>query len=149
MSKSLRFTESIQAAPERVWETMLARPTYEAWTRPFSEGSTYEGTWGEGERIRVLGPGGCGVLAEVAAFRPAEFLSLHHIGEVRDGVEAPGLPESGGCAGPFENYTLTRLETGTELVVEVDVKAEYEEFMAEAFPKALAILRELCEEAAQ
>ena len=149
MSQTLRFAESIQAAPGLVWEILLARPTYEAWTRPFSEGSTYEGTWGEGERIRFLGPGGNGMLSEVAVFRPAEFLSLRHIGEIRDGVEVPGLPASGGCAGPFENYTLTRAGDGTELVVEVDVETKYEAFMNEAFPKALAILRELCEGVAE
>ncbi|MCL4837604.1 MAG: SRPBCC domain-containing protein [Thermoanaerobaculia bacterium] len=149
MPETLRYSVTIQAAPERVWEILLARPTYEAWTRPFSEGSTYEGTWAEGERIRFLGPGGDGMLSEVAAMRPAEFLSLHHIGEVRDGAEVLGLPDAGRCAGPFENYTLTRVGDGTELVVEVDVTAEFEAFMNEAFPKALAILRELCEGAAE
>ena len=47
----------------------------------------YEGAWKQGARVRFLGPSGDGMVAEAAKCRPPEFLSLKHLGFVKDGVE--------------------------------------------------------------
>lgn len=46
-----------------------------------------------------------------------------------------------------ENTTFIPTSEGTEVVVEIDVSEAYESDMAEAWPKALARLKTLCETA--
>ncbi len=67
-----------------------------------------------------------------------------HLGEISDGVEKPFAPESG-WANSQESYYLTGDDGNTQVAVEVGMDESYLEFMDNAFPKALAILKELCE----
>ena len=73
MKKTLRFSTLIQAPPGRVWQLMLAPDSYRDWTAAFMEGSRYEGSWEQGQRIRFLSPAGEGMVAEIAENRPGEF----------------------------------------------------------------------------
>jgi len=147
--KTMRFSTTVQAPRHRVWELMLAPDTYREWTAPFMEGSYYEGSWDEGQRVRFLTPGGAeGMVAEVAANRPGEFVSLKHIGQVKNGVEDFASDEVRAWAPAFENYRFADKDGGTEVQVEMDVLPAYEEFMGEAWPKALAALKDVCEKAA-
>ena len=76
----------IHAPREHVWRSTLFSPSYERWTATFCEGSRYEGTWEAGTPIRFCGPNGDGMVAEIAEHRPAEFVSIRHLGMVNDGV---------------------------------------------------------------
>ena len=62
----MEFSVTIQAPPERVWETAFADHGYRQWTVPFCEGSYFEGSWESGARMRFLAPGGAGMVAEIA-----------------------------------------------------------------------------------
>jgi uncharacterized protein YndB with AHSA1/START domain len=144
--QKLRFSTRIQAPRQRVWELMLAPDSYRIWTAPFSEGSYYEGSWEEGGRLRFLTPGGReGMVAEVAQHRPAEYVSLRHIGQIRDGMEDVDSPEVRAWAPAYENYGLIDAAGGTEVQVEMDVSPAYESFMQDTWPRALAELKALCE----
>jgi hypothetical protein len=80
------------------------------------EGSYYEGSWDKGSKIRFLGPGGGGgMFSEIADSRPHEFVSIRHLGEIRDGVDTPYDAEKAG----YENYTLKEKNGGTELSVDL------------------------------
>lgn len=144
-TKKLRFDISIQAPVERVWETMLGPRSYEEWTAPFGEGSRFEGTWEEGARMRFLSPSGDGMVARIAANRPCEFLSIQHLGCITGGVEDGESEMSRAWASAFENYTFRRIGGGTELLVEQDAVADFEQYLLGAWPKALAKLKEMCE----
>lgn len=145
--KKMVFTTLIDASREAVWKTMLALDTYRDWTAAFLPGSYYEGSWETGSRIRFLGPDGSGMFSEIAENRPHELLSIRHLGELKGGVEqaASGTAES--WAGARETYVLSRSGPATELRVELDVTPDFEEFMSNAWPKALARLKEICEQA--
>jgi uncharacterized protein YndB with AHSA1/START domain len=143
--KKLHFSEEIRAPRSRVWQTMLADDTYRAWTAPFCEGSHYEGSWNEGDRIRFLAPNGSGMTAVIAESREPEFLSIKHLGEVVEGVEDTTSERVRAWAPAFENYTLSPANGGTEVKVDLDIAPEYEQYMRDTWPKALAKLKTLCE----
>ena len=45
----------------------------------------------------------------------------------------------------YENYTFQPTDAGTRLVIDQDVTEEFADYMAEAWPKALEKLKNLCE----
>lgn len=149
MKKTMRFSTFIQAPPLRVWERMLAPESYRRWTAAFMEGSSYQGSWEQGSRIRFVGPGGGGMVAEIAENRAGEFVSIRHLGEIRsDGSEDLDSDAVRAWAPAFENYRFLGRDGGTEVQVEMDVLPAYEQFMQETWPKALAKLKEVCEDGA-
>jgi uncharacterized protein YndB with AHSA1/START domain len=143
--KRLKFTVTINAPRERVWNTMLAPETYRLWTAEFAEGSSYEGTWEKGSRIRFIGPDGSGMSSLIAENRPFEFVSIQHLGYVKNNVEDLESQEARNWSSAFENYSFSDADGSTLVTVEMDVTPEFEQYMANAWPKALARLKELCE----
>ena len=139
---TLHFSMHINAPCETVWNSMLGLETYKEWAAPFCEGSYYEGSWNQGERIRFLAPNGDGVSSVIAENRPYEFVSIKHLGMIKGGVEEPAK-----WTPSFENYTLQPAEGGTELSIDIDVAPEFEQYMRDAWPKALAKLKSMCEPA--
>ena len=146
MKNMLRFAERIQAPPAKVWEIMLADATYRDWTTPFAEGSYFEGSWEQGEEIRFLSPQGGGMVAVIEEARPYSFVSIKHIGQLKEGgVVDTTSDEVKKWAPAFENYHFIPVDGGTEVRVEMDVTPEWETYMQQAWPKALARLKQLCE----
>ena len=124
---------------------MIDPESYKEWTAAFTYGSYYEGSWQEGNRIKFLSPSGDGVIAEIAENRPNEFVSIRHLGFIAQGVEDTESEAVRAWAPAYENYTFTPTPNGTRLVVDQDVTEKSESYMAEAWPKALAKLKALCE----
>jgi hypothetical protein len=143
--KKLQFCTVIDAPRNVVWGTMLADETYRAWTAPFCEGSYYQGSWEKGQRIRFLTPTGEGMTSIIADNRQHEFLSIQHVGMIRKGPDGAQIEEPVKGPPAFENYTLTSGDGLTEVKVDMDVEPEYEQFMVDAWPKALAKLKSICE----
>lgn len=81
----------------------------------------------------------------IAENRPHEFLSIRHLGIIKDGVEDTESEEARSWAPAFENYTFSASGTSTELAVDMDVTPEFEEYMVETWPKALAKLKAISE----
>lgn len=139
------FDILIQAPRRQVWTTMLEAPTYEQWTRAFCEGSRYEGSWDQGARIRFLDPAGNGMVSEIADHRPAEFVSIRHLGFIENGKEDTTSEAVRAWAPCYENYTFTDEASGTRVNVVIDTFTGYEEMMANTWPPALQALKTLCE----
>ena len=143
--KKLRFSTVIHAGREVVWNTMLGSETFRQWTAEFGEGSHYEGGWSQGERIRFLGSDGSGMSSRIAANRPNEFISIEHLGFIKDGVEDTQSEAVRAWTPAFENYTFSTEGNATRVDVEMDVTSEFEGDMARQWPKALAKLKAICE----
>jgi hypothetical protein len=142
----LHFSIIINSQRENVWKAMLDQETYKLWTITFAEGSYYEGSWNKGEKIRFLTPEGEGMTSIIAENIPFDFISIKHLGSIKDGIEDMESPESKSWASAFENYTFRERDGATELRIDVDAPPEFEEYMNSAWPKALARLKEICEE---
>jgi hypothetical protein len=146
MTKTLTFEIAIRAPRARVWDIMLDPETYKAWTSAFCEGSYFVGSWDEGAKIQFLSPSGDGMTAVIAENRPHEFVSIRHLGVIEKGVEDTSSAKVRAWAPAYENYRVSDLPDGCRLTVAVDTVAEYEQYMRDTFPKALALLKELAEE---
>ena len=147
--KKLAYSILIDAPRKLVWETMLDPEAYKVWTAVFFDGSYYSGSWEEGSKIQFLTPVGHGMTAVIAENRPYEYVSIKHLGEIKDFIEDTTSERVMAWAPAFENYAFTDKGNGTELTVSMDTLAEYEEYMNETYPKALAVLKDLCEKEAE
>ncbi len=145
MKKTLQFTVSIQAPRQLVWEQMIDPEGYKIWTAAFCDGSYFEGSWQQGEKIQFMAPGGDGMASEIAESRLHEYISIRHLGEVRGGVADTTSPAILAWAPAYENYTFADNATGTEVIVALDTLSDYEHYMTETFPEALGLLKTLCE----
>lgn len=143
--KTQHFDIFINAPRRHVWTTMLQPAGYEKWTSAFCEGSRFDGSWDQGSKIRFLDPNGAGMVAEIAEHRPAEFVSIRHLGFIQDGVEDTTSDAIKAWAPCYEKYTFIDEAGGTRLKVDSDVFGDYEAFMAETWPRALAQLKSLSE----
>ena len=143
--KRLQFSTAINAPAAVVCGHVTSPESYRRWTSAFAEGSHFEGSWKQGSKIRFLAPGGDGMVAEIAENRENEFISIRHVGFLANGVEDITSEAVKSWAPAFENYTFIAVPEGTKLVIDQDVAVEWEEHMKEAWPKALALLKGLCE----
>lgn len=146
MKKTLTFAISIKAPKQVVWEKMLNDETYRIWTTPFAEGSHFVGSWDKGAKIKFLGPGGdAGMVSEIAESRPFEYISIRHLGEILNGVEDTTSEKVKAWTPAYENYTFADEDGGTKLTVQLDTVPDFEQYMNDTFPKALEVLKGLCE----
>jgi hypothetical protein len=124
---------------------MLEDATYREWTSEFQEGSYAVTDWKEGSKALFLTPAGDGMVSRIAVHRPNEFLSIEHLGAVKNGVEDTDSDEVKGWAGAHEDYSLREVAGGVTLTVEMDVTDEYRKYFEETWPKALSKLKHVCE----
>jgi hypothetical protein len=143
--KTLHFSVDIKAPREKVWRKMLDHESYKIWTAEFAPGSDYEGSWEKGQKIRFLAPDGSGMVSMIAENKPFEFISIKHLGFIKDGVEITESPEVKAWAPAFENYTLSQTNGVTGVAVDMDITPEYELIMEQVWPKALEKLKVICE----
>ena len=144
--EKLKFSTSINAPKEKVWETLWNLESYRAWTSAFTEGS-YAKTdnWKEGTKVLFLDPKGSGMVSMVARNKPNEYMSFKHLGEVKDGVEDTTSERVKAWAGSTENYTLKEENGKTTLAIDMDITDEFKEMFEKMWPKALEKVKELSE----
>ena len=148
--KTLHFSTIIAAPKEKVWHTMLDDAPYREWTSAFNPGSYYRGDWSEGSKILFLGPdpqtgSEGGIVSRIAENRPYEFVSIQHLGLVRDGVEDTSSEAARLWAPAFENYSFRERDGATEVRVDLDVLDDHASMFEAMWPPALARLKELAE----
>jgi uncharacterized protein YndB with AHSA1/START domain len=143
--KKLEFSIAIKASPEKVWEIITGKETYEQWTSPFCEGSTVETDWQKGSKALFLDGKGSGMVSEIVESIPGKFLSIHHLGEVKDGVENPATYQGEQWGDALENYTLKNVDGNTVWQVNMDMNDEYVKYMEDTWPLALSKVKELAE----
>jgi uncharacterized protein YndB with AHSA1/START domain len=141
----LTYSTTINAPKELVWRTMLEDETYRQWTRAFQEGSYAVTDWTPGSKALFLAPDGSGMVSRIAEHRPNEYLSLVHIGIVKNGVEDTTSTEVLKWAGARENYTLRENGGHVVLTIEMDTADEQRQMFEDIWPKALAALKDLSE----
>src|SRR5215510_3435451 len=141
----LTFSITINAPKAKVWLVMLEDATYRQWTSAFQEGSYAVTDWSAGSKALFLSPQGDGMVSKIAAHQPAEFLSIEHLGIVKNGVEDTSSAAVNGWAGALENYTLRESGGAATLTVQMYVAEPYREYFEETWPKALHKLKSLAE----
>ena len=146
--KRIQFTAEISAPAPVVWRHVTSPESYKIWSSAFAKGSHFKGSWEQGSKIQFLSPSGDGMVAEIAEIRGNEFISICHLGFIANGLEDTTSETVKAWAPAYENYTFLAVPSGTKMVVDQDVSAEWEEYITEAWPKALLLLKELSESSA-
>ena len=143
--KRIQFTATINAPVPTVWHVTTSLESYKRWASAFMAGCYFEGSWEQGAKIRFLAPSGDGMVSEIAENRRNDFISIRHLGYIVQGVEDTTSESIRAWAPVYENYTFVAVPEGTKMVVDLDVTPEFEQDMKEAWPKALARIKQLCE----
>lgn len=150
--KNLQFSINIKAPAAKVYNMMLGienKTTYEQWTALFNPSSTYEGSWNKGSKILFVGVGEDGkkggMVSEIAENIPHQFVSIRHYGLVHGDIEITEGPDVEKWAGGLENYTFEENNGITKVTVDLDTSEDFTDYMNEAFPNALAKLKEISE----
>lgn len=140
-----QFSITINAPREKVWSTLWNDATYREWTTAFSEGSHAETDWQKGSKVLFMDSKGMGMVSRIADNVPNEYMSIEHLGYVKDGVEDLESDEVKKWAGAHENYTLRNVNGHTELVVDMDITDDYKDYFAQTWPKALNNVKAIAE----
>jgi hypothetical protein len=140
-----QFKITIDATREQVWKVLWDDNTYRKWTSAFSETSYAKTDWKEGSKVLFLDGNNDGMVSTIAVNRPNEFMSIKHLGEVRNGVEDVESEAVKKWAGALENYTLKTVGGKTELTIDMDIDESHKDMFAGMWPKALQKVKELAE----
>ena len=150
--KKLKFETNINASAEEVFNTMLNKETFLQWTTEFhpspDDTGDVEGDWKKGSKI-LFGDGkGSGMVSKVEENIPNEYMSIRHLGIMKDGVEEFETADAKLWANSFENYTLKENDGKTEVKVDLtDASSpdEFVDFFEKTWPQAMNKVKELAE----
>ncbi len=141
----IKKTIEIKASKEKVWDVLLQDQFNRIWYAEFSEGTYAETDWQVGSKAVFIDQSGSGLLSKVVINQPHEVLSLEHQGMISNGTEDYESVDAQAMKGTHETYRLTEKDGVTQLAIELDMGAEYYDFMAAAWEKALQKIKELAE----
>ena len=143
--EKLKFEVEIKATPVRVWSVLWDDATYREWTAVFAQGSHAVTDWQTGSKALFLDVRGMGMVSRKANSVAPEFMSLEHLGEVRNGVEDTSSEAVSQWAGAHEDYILVYKDGITSLTLEMDATGGFAQMLAKLQPIALAKVKELAE----
>ena len=145
----MHFERMIEAPAMKVYQIMLEDSKYREWTKVFNPASHFKGTWEMGSRIHFIGTGengeSGGMVSLVEENIPGEFVSLRHLGILKNGMEIYTCSETESWAGLHENYSFREVDGKTLLLIDTDAIAGFEAYFNETWPKALDILKTFSE----
>lgn len=148
-SKVLHFSININAGVDKVYKTMLDDKTYTSWTSVFNPSSHFKGSWEKGSKILFLGTASDGnqggMVSRIRENIPNKFVSIEHLGIVENSKEIYTGPKVDEWTGALENYTFINNGGKTLLEIDLDVNHGYIDYFAETWPKALEMLKSICE----
>jgi uncharacterized protein YndB with AHSA1/START domain len=141
----------INATQEDVWNAITQDVPYRRWTSAFHEGSFFEGGWNKGDSIHFLGINEAGnkegMTSEIAESNHPEFISVRHLGMIINGVIDTTSDEVKEWAPAFENYRLEKIaDNKTRFHLEMDIQESHYAMFENMWPKAMALLKDVCEE---
>jgi hypothetical protein len=87
------------------------------------------------------------MVSRIAKNRPYEFISIEHLGILKNGVEDTTSEAAKKWASAYENYTFKEKDGGTELLVDINSDEEFVGMFNDLWPKALQRLKEIAEAA--
>lgn len=139
----MQFTVAISAPKEKVWDTLWQDATLRQWAGLIDPGTYMVGELKEGAQVQFISAeNGYGVTSLVDKCVPNEYLLLKHQADTQDSGKRERKDE---WTGGDESYELSEKDTITTLTVAFDVPDNLEEYFNDAYPKALAKVKELAE----
>jgi uncharacterized protein YndB with AHSA1/START domain len=150
-SKKIEKAIDIQAAPEKVFHTLVDDQCTRQWFAAFGngvEGPHAETDWQTGSKAVFTDNSGGGMIARVVENKPPTSLIVEYTGLLSNGVEDYDSEGAKAVQGGREVYHLTSQGGTTRLAIESDMSAEYYDMMNTAWDAALQTIKTLAESAA-
>lgn len=138
----MQFLVEIQAAKEKVWDTLWQDETFRQWAGIIDPGTHLVGELKEGNEVQFISGNGYGVTSLVEKLTPGEFLLLRHHADTQDEGKREREKE---WTGGQESYRLAEKDGITTLTAAFDVPPELEEYFKVNYPKALERVKVLAE----
>ncbi len=141
---SQTYSVDINANKGVVWKTMWNDSTFRMWAGLIDPGTYMVGELAEGKTVQFISTeNGYGVTSLVAELRPEEYVLIKHSADTQnEGQQSRKDQWSGGT----EQYLLTQYDDTTTLNAKFDVPSELETYFAEAYPKALNVIKQQSEQ---
>jgi hypothetical protein len=141
--KQMKFTTTIKANREQVWQTLWQDNTFRQWAGLIDPGTYMKGQLVEGNQVEFISAeNGYGVTSIVDTLIPNQELLLKHKADTQQaGAEQRANEWTGGS----ERYTLSEDNGVTTLSAEFDVPEEMEDYFSINYPKALDKVKTLSE----
>lgn len=145
----LHFSTTINAPVVKVRSTMLNHPTYEQRISAFGEWWTYEWSRDKWSDIRFIDTSGQGMISKILENKLYEYISIQNLWEIMYNKKTNKLEtliyESESI---YENYTFSKIDKSTtKLDIEMTgLPDAYGDMFREMRPKALVILKKLCQQ---
>ncbi len=145
-----KFTYSItiNKPASDVFSVMTDKSLYSDWAKAWGEGMTYTGEWKEGETVVFHDQTQGGTKAIVEEIRPGEYVRFKHIAmvDLQNNELAPTDENMKKWIGSLEEYYFKKVDdTTTELEVVMTMDNAFKEMSEGSWPKALQLVKELCE----
>jgi uncharacterized protein YndB with AHSA1/START domain len=145
----LHFETLIKSPVHKVYELMFREDTYKNWTSVFNSDSRYEGSWKKGSKIVFLGTDSNGetggMVSRIKENLQNKFISIEHLGIIKNGNEILSGSEVDSWKGALENYTFKTNGNETRISVDIDSNQEFKSYFSDTWPKALGKLKSICE----
>ncbi|TCD11233.1 SRPBCC domain-containing protein [Pedobacter frigidisoli] len=138
--EKITIKTDINAKAEKVWQILFGVESYPKWAAAFMEGSQAATDWKKGSKALFTDGKGNGMVAIIEENIQNKFLSIKHLGELKDGKEE--LQDWGNA---LENYTLEEHNDHTTLIIDMNVNDEWKDYLVKTWPKALEKVKELAE----
>jgi uncharacterized protein YndB with AHSA1/START domain len=154
LKNSMHFEIIINARPAEVYKTMIDKELYSKWTSEFNPDSKFVGSWESGSTIHFTGTDKDGVQGGMVSIirenNPNKFISIEHVGIIKDGKEHYSGPDVDTWAGSLENYTFLDDNDKTLLLIDMVMKGDIGEdtknYFVDTWPKALMKLKSIIED---
>ncbi|MRS05573.1 hypothetical protein EG832_20515 [bacterium] len=86
-----------------------------------------------------------GMVSRVKENIPNSFVSVEHYGIIENGQEVTSGPQIDLWGGAIESYGFSEKDGKTLVTVDMDSIKEFKTYFEESWPKALKLLKEICE----
>ncbi|RZJ31212.1 MAG: SRPBCC domain-containing protein [Flavobacterium sp.] len=133
----------IAAPKDRVWTVLLEDTYSKDWYSLFSEGTTAQSDWIEGNKISFTDKSGNGIFGKIARKKPYEKLSFVYEGFLNHGIEDTESPMAKEFKGAEETYRLSDHDGNTLLSISCDMSDEMFNEMSRKWEAALQRIAEL------
>ena len=147
--EALYFEIVIKAPVEKVYTTMLSQESFKKWTSAFSPTSDFEGSWNKGSKIVFTAEdekgNPCGMISRIKDNQPNRFVSIELLGLIENGQEIYDREDILSWKGMLEEYAYSTLGDSTHVKIRMDSTKEWKSFFTETYPKALHLLKDICE----
>lgn len=142
------YEVEIDAPPDAVWRTLTDKEAYSVWVKAFSPNSYCDGEWVQGTLMRFLDPDMGGTEAILEVIDPPRRILVRHTALIsKEGEVSTEGEMADKWLGTTEGYRITDTGGGSKLAIEILTDEYFRKMFDNAWPKALASIKQLSEQA--